>query len=104
MLIQYTITKTEYDEILKMKQDNSILLKQLIETTEKLFKYELKEWENKKPQDKQREFKENTCKCCRWFCEGLSDDMCKLSSEIGKPILKDKIHINYRSCNEFEWN
>ena len=102
MLIQYIVTKTEYDEILKLQQDNTILSKQLIKTTEKLFQYELKEWENKKPQDRQKEFKESTCKCCRSFCDEPGS-RCRISSEIGKPTL-NKTHISYRSCGEFKWN
>lgn len=102
MLIQYIVTKTEYDEILKLQKDNPILLKQLKETTEKLFQHELKEWTDKKPQDRQSEFKENTCKCCRKFCDEPGS-RCRISSEIGRPTL-NKTHISYRPCDEFEWN
>lgn len=102
MLIQYIITKTEYDEMLKMKQDNSTLLQQLKETTEKLFQRELKEWDDKKPQDRQKEFKETTCKCCRGFCDEAGS-RCRISSEIGKPTLSGN-NISYRSCGKFEWS
>lgn len=102
MLIQYIVTKTEYDEILKLQQDNPVLLKQLKETTEKLFQYEFREWLNKASQDRQREFKENTCKCCRNFCDEPGS-RCRISTEIGRPTLSGN-HISYRSCNEFEWN
>lgn len=97
----------EINELKEYKTKYEQLLKEYNRTIEKLYEFELEKWENTRPQDRQKHFKEHHCRCCRWFSD-LKGERCRISSNILKPELTEdgngKKYIGYQSCDDFEWD
>lgn len=94
-------------ELLEDKEKYEFLLKDYNRKVESLYKFELEKWENAKPQDRQKYYKEHYCRSCRYFSD-VKGERCRISSDIVKPELKEnengKKFICYKSCPDFEWD
>lgn len=94
-------------ELIEFKKKYEFLLNDYNRKVESLYKFELEKWENAKPQDRQKYYKEHYCRGCRYFSD-VKGERCRISSDILKPELKEyengKKFICYQSCPDFEWD
>lgn len=97
----------EYNELKSYKEKYEFLLKDYNRKVESLYKFELEKWENAKPQDRQKYYKEHHCRCCRFFSD-VKGERCRISSNICKPKLETNDNgqkiITYQGCPDFEWD
>ena len=97
----------EINELKEYKEKYKYLLADYNRVIEKLHKFEFEKWENARPQDRQKYYKENHCKCCRYFSD-VKGERCRISSNILKPELKEhnngKKYISYQGCEDFQWD
>ena len=74
----------EFNELKEYKEKYEYLLADYNKKIEIIYKYEVEKWENARPQDRQKYYKENHCRCCRYFSD-VKGERCRISSNILKP-------------------
>ena len=97
----------EITQLKEYKEKYEYLLKDYNSNVESLYKFALEKWENAKPQDRQKHYKEKHCRHCRYFSD-VKGERCRISSSILKPELKEndngKKFICYQGCPDFLWD
>lgn len=92
------------DEIQELKKQ-SLELKNLKEDkkkmADKLYEYELKEYENTTIDERKEKYFNEMCRNCRHYCE--SKDV--LPDDINMPVKTDRDYFPaHKGCKKFEWD
>ena len=83
----------------KKKYENSLAARQRM--SDKLYELMVSDYERISYEQRVTEYKNNTCKDCRF----VSGCLIVLPKDIGMPIKSDKAYIPAtKSCGEFEWD
>lgn len=91
----------ELQELKQKEQELEYLKKDKAKMADKLYEYELKEYENTSIDERKEKYFNEMCKHCRYECE--NKDL--LPDDINKPIRTDKDYFPARKiCEKFEWD
>lgn len=91
----------ELQELKQKEQELEYLKKDKIKMADKLYEYELKEYENTTIDERKEKYFNEMCKNCRHFCDNKN----KLPDDINKPIRTDNDYFPaHKGCSEFEWD
>ena len=96
----------EIHELQEYKKRYEYLLKDYNRAMEELCKFKLEKWENTRPQDRQKAYKETWCVHCRKL-DDRKGYRCRISSDITKPSIAEengRKYIKYFACERFEWD
>lgn len=67
-----------------------------------IYEEELSKFKEKSYEARANKFREDTCKCCRFYY-GCSIKE-HLPEDIGKPIKSENWFPGYKTCEKFEWD
>lgn len=91
----------ELQDLKQKEQELECLKKDKKKMADKLYEYELKEYQNTTIDERKERYFNEMCKHCRHCCENKDE----LPDDINMPVRTDNDYFPaHKSCKEFEWD